>query len=243
MNITSFAKKIELNEKSEIEKVLLIAFFKYQTDALIEFSLTDILACFEDLHFHVPNKSRLQKNVGKSKDFVKGRGIGIWKLHASALKKLQEAFPDISTKSEEVESTDSIIPESVYENTRGFVEKLSKQINASYDNCIFDGCAILMRKLSEILLIQCYENHKIEAEIFDINGQCMSLDAIIKNAKNNSHLRLTKDAKDSLDEIRSFGNYSAHKTYYNCRRKDLEPIIRKYRIMIEELFYISGLKQ
>ena len=64
----------------------------------------------------------------------------------------------------------SILPEPDYKSTRGYIESLAKQMNASYEHNLFDGCAVLMRRLVEILLVLSCRNLHIEAEIQDQRG-------------------------------------------------------------------------
>ncbi len=40
-----------------------------------------------------------------------------------------------------------------------------------------------------------------------------------------------------------FGNYAAHRIEYNTTKKDLDEIKVKYRVILEELYYKSGLKK
>lgn len=242
MKLDAFAKLAGLFEQTEIEKVRLIAYFYYKTAGIREFELDEVRDWFEELHLHAPNMSRLKGRIEKSKSFVRGSGVGRWKLHATDLDGLQGLFPELTSHSEEVESTDCILPRPLYESTRGFVELLSQQINASYEYNIFDGCAVLMRRLVEVLLILAYEHNKIECEIQDGNGQYMPLERIVANAKNHPKLRLARDTKSMLDELRTLGNFAAHKIYFNCRRSDLQRVIGSYRATIEELLYKSGIR-
>ncbi len=43
--------------------------------------------------------------------------------------------------------------------------------------------------------------------------------------------------------FKDLGNYSAHKIWYNCTQQDIKPHILKYRAIIEELMYKSGVKK
>lgn len=242
MKLETFAKSAKIFDQNEVEKVRLIAYFQHKTAGKREFGLEDIRSWFENLHLHAPNIYRLKERIEKSKSFVRGSSIGLWKLHAIDLDELQGQFPGIASHSEEIESTDCILPCSLYENTRGFIELLSRQINASYEYNIFDGCAVLMRRLVEILLILSYEHNHIDSEIQDGNGQYLPLERIIANAKNHSTLRLARDSKVMLDELRNLGNFAAHKIYFNCRRPDLQRVISNYRATVEELLYKSGIR-
>ncbi|WP_156501793.1 DUF4145 domain-containing protein [Alteromonas stellipolaris] len=208
-----------------------------------EFSLNEVLDCFDALHFSRPNISRLKKKIKSSKDIVKGKSTDTYKLHAKAISRFESEIPELKVESEEIVSDDLIVPVSLYSSTRGYIESLSKQINASYENNIFDGCAVLMRRLLEILLIQSYENLSIESEIQDSGGHYKMLNHIVANAKVNKKLGLSRNTKEALEEFRIIGNFSAHKIFYNAKRKDISKVATEYRAAIEELLYKSGIKK
>jgi hypothetical protein len=120
---------------------------------------------------------------------------------------------------------------------------LAKQINASYERNIFDGCAVLMRRLVEILMIHSYEHLNIADEIKDSSGNYQMLEAIIDKARSNNKLALSRNSKGCIEEFRKLGNFSAHKVYYNCTRAEIKPVILDYRALIEELLYKSGIRK
>ena len=242
MKLEDFARQFELPRKSEIERVRLLAFYFHKVENKREFGKNDISAWFSSLHFSSPNMSRLLRRMRTSRQFVKGSAPDTFRLHALTIDELQAELPGIRAESEEVVSTDTILPSPIYDSTRGFIESLAKQINASYEYNIFDGCAVLMRRLLEVLLILTYENLSIEAEIQDSTGNFLSLEKIIANSKTNNFLKLSRDSKAVLEEFRQLGNFSAHKIYYNCRRADLARIAVSYRATIEELLYKSGIR-
>lgn len=243
MNLDTFSKLCSLLEQSEIEKVRLLAYYYQKTEALREFGIADVRRWFNQLNLHEPNISRLKERVEKSNSFVRGSATGLWKLHAIDLDELQTLYPGIASNSEDVESTDCVLPHPVYDETRGFIELLAKQINASFEYNIFDGCAVLMRRLIEVQLILSYEHLGIESRIQDASGQYLPLERIIAEAKSNTTLRLSRDSKAMLDELRTLGNFAAHKIYFNCRRADLQRVIGNYRATVEELLYKSGIRK
>jgi hypothetical protein len=243
MNIKQFSRKVDLLSLKESEKVLLLAFFSQKKSGIPDFSRNDINNWFSELDLPTPNLYRIEKNIKSSRQFVKGKSKDCFRLHAVEFDKLQSEITGIHVESEDVVSDDTIIPRPLFENTRGFIESLAKQINASYDFNIFDGCAVLMRRLLEVLLILSYEHLKIESEIQGADGNYLMLEKIVNNAKKNSTLKLSRDAKTTLDDFRTIGNFSAHKVYYNCRRADLKKISMAYRAIVEELLYKSGIRK
>ena len=98
-----------------------------------------------------------------------------------------------------------------------------------------------MRRLFEVLLVLSYQNYGIDDQIKDSTGKgYIMLDGIVKNAKNNQTLKLSR-IKNEFDTFRSVGNFSAHSITYTAGRKDIDDIKIYYRVMLEELYNKAGL--
>ncbi|MBO1679391.1 DUF4145 domain-containing protein [Bittarella massiliensis (ex Durand et al. 2017)] len=142
-----------------------------------------------------------------------------------------------------IQQEESILPEALFLDLSPNFQSLCKQINASYENNLFDCTAVMMRRLLEGLLVLSYQNYGIESEITAKDHvHHVTLDKIIKNAEQNTVLELSGNTKKELMIFKDLGNYSAHKIWYNCTQQDIKPHILKYRVVIEELIYKSGLK-
>jgi len=237
-----FAEQTELLEATELEKVKLLAFYLLNQKEKSSFNINTIMEIFEELHLPKPNISRLTKKIKESSAFINGSEKGSFKLHAKELKSLELLHPLLKSKTEEILSEETIIPHSLIRNTRGYIESLSKQINASYQHNIFDGCAVLMRRLLEILLILANEASGNPDKIKTSDGTYTSLENIIQESKSSKSLALSRDTKSTLDAFRELGNFSAHKIHYNARRSDIDQIKNKFRATIEELLYKSKIK-
>lgn len=140
-----------------------------------------------------------------------------------------------------VEQNGSILPEALFSSLPANVQSLCKQINASYENNLFDCTAVIMRRLLESLLVLSYQKAGIESSIMK-GDYHLTLDKIIKNAEQNAVLGLSSNTKKDMSLFKDLGNYSAHKIWYNCTQGDIKPHILKYRAIIEELMYKSGMK-
>jgi hypothetical protein len=92
--------------------------------------------------------------------------------------------------------------------------------------------------------VLCYQKLGIEAEIMDKSGlHHITLDKMIKNAEQNKTMGLSANTRKEMVLFKDLGNYSAHKIWYNCTQQDIKPHILKYRVIIEELMYKSGVKK
>ena len=58
-----------------------------------------------------------------------------------------------------------VLPHALVSGTRGYLERVVFQINGCYEHGWFDGCAVMMRRLVETLIIECFESHGIADRI------------------------------------------------------------------------------
>ena len=240
MTIEQFAEACDLTSLQEVEKVCYLGFFYLKTKKMRDFSIYDASAWLTAYGFAQPNKTRLDGKLRDSRDTVLGQHG--FRLHVDFVKKLEIRFPELNEKSQEVIEHGTILPEPDYKDTRGYIESLARQINASYEHNVFDGCAVLMRRLVEVLLILSYRHLQIEAEIKDANGNYVMLEAIVSNAKNNTKLSLSRNSKTNLDVFRELGNFSAHKIEYTCKREYIKQEIQQFRALIGELLHKAGIR-
>lgn len=243
MNLKDFCNASDLLHLSEIERVRLLCFFQYHKHGQHEFSTRDVTLWFDELHMSRPNTSRLANKLRSSRSFVRGSKQSSFRLHWKDLQELEAQFPSIRSPADEpIAPSYTVLPESLYSGTRKFIEAIANQINGCYEYSFFDGCAVLMRRLVEVLLILSYHNLNLESEIHDIDENYVPLDKMIGKVNSNKSLGLSRDSKSALNTFKTLGNFSAHKIYYTCRRSDLEKVLLPFRALIEELLYKSGLK-
>jgi len=241
MTLSEYLNQSSFSAQKEIRRVLLIAFYYHRQRDTKTFTTSQVTEWLTTLGYPKPNQSRLKESLKKSKLFSAAQK-DTYRIHPSAVETLDTEYPDLSKISEETISHDSIIPEEMLHRERTFILSLIKQINCSYENNIFDGCAVIMRRLLEILLILSYEELNIEAAIKDASGNYKMLNPIIDDAVTNGTLKLSRNTKEHLDMFRKVGNFSAHKIYYNAKKKTIDQIIIDYRAAIEELLYKSNLR-
>lgn len=206
-----------------------------------ELSIYEINNCFWECDLPKYNATYLKKDLRLSKNVTRGIKPNTYKPIKKYSQEMLIKFPFVKNGSEEILTDDSILPETLTKKTRGYIESLSRQINACYNYNIFDGCAILMRRLLEILLIHSYQAQNIESQIIEDDG-FKNLSYIINYTCSNNHFNLSKDSINTLDTFKQLGNYSAHKIHYNAKRKDIDNIKLQYRMTIEELLYSSNIK-
>jgi len=241
MNIKQFGAACNIDSQPEVERACLLAFFHLRTAKKNEFTAAEAAQWLADYGFAMPNRTRLDQNLRKSGNTVRGQGAG-YKLNLAFVTAMDKAHPQLRDKSEEIIDHDTILVEAEYKVGRGYIESLAKQINRSYEENIFDGCAVLMRRLLEVMLILAYRSLGIEAAIQEPDGSYKMLEGIINDAKTNGTLKLSRNSREVLEVFRKLGNFSAHKIEYTCHRQYIQPHIMDYRGVITELLHKAGLR-
>ena len=135
-----------------------------------------------------------------------------------------------------------VLPHAMVYGTRGYIEKVVFQINGSYENGWFDSCAVMMRRLVETLIIECFEADNIDSKIKKTNGEFYHLSDLIVKMLSEPSWNLGRDTKKTLPKLKQLGDRSAHNRRYNAHREDIDKILADFRLVCQELLYIARLK-
>lgn len=139
-------------------------------------------------------------------------------------------------------ATQRILPLGLTRGTRGYIERVANQINGCYETGWFDGCAVMMRRMLETLIIECFEKHGIADKIKDAKGNYFFLRDLIDRTVAETSWTLGRNAKSALPGLKDIGDKSAHSRRYNAHREDIDKLSTDFRDVCQELLVISGLK-
>lgn len=138
--------------------------------------------------------------------------------------------------------TDTVIPMAIVNGTRGYIEKIALQVNGCYESGWFDACAVMIRRITETLIIECFEHHNISKKIKDSNGDYFLLKDLIDACLKENTWTLGRNTKKALPSLKNTGNLSAHSRRYLATKSDIDKIQEGIRIAVEELIHLSKLK-
>lgn len=135
-----------------------------------------------------------------------------------------------------------VLPHAMVSGTRGYIERVVFQINGCYENGWFDGCAVMMRRLLETLIIECFEAHGIAATIKTASGDFLMLRDLISRALAEQSWNLGRNTKIGLAKLKSVGDQSAHSRRFTAHREDIDRLVADFRTSCQEMLYLSKLK-
>ena len=244
MQLLKFMEAVELAAKPEVERAKLLCFYHYKVDGETEFTMANISLWLEECNFSKPNVSRLKEHLtrGKGKSFLASKAVkGAIKFVPAVLQAMEREYGALWEDTVTIESNDELIEEAKFCGKRPFLTRLIQQINFTYGNNCFDACAVLMRRLFEVLLVLAYQNKGIEADITKPDGSHKMLEGIVKDAVQNKALGVPVRISKNFDAFREVGNNSAHSITYTAGKLDIDNIARDYRVMMEDLYNRAGL--
>jgi hypothetical protein len=138
--------------------------------------------------------------------------------------------------------TQLVLPMSVVRGTRGYIEKVTNQVNGCYALGWFDACAVMLRRLVETLILECFEKHGISSKIKNRHGDFFYLADLISATLAEPTWNLGRNAKAALPRMKDIGDKSAHSRRFNAHRADVDRLIPDVRVVVQELVYLAGLK-
>jgi hypothetical protein len=102
---------------------------------------------------------------------------------------------------------------------------------------------VLLCRLIETLLIECYEHNKTQARIADPDSNYFMLAGIVADSVDKGRLSLGRETKTVLRELKALGDRAAHNRRYNAIRADLDKIRLGVRLVVDELIQMAELRR
>jgi hypothetical protein len=114
-------------------------------------------------------------------------------------------------------------------------------MNGCFEKGWYDACAVMMRRLVEISLIEAFEHKGVADKIKAKDGNYVQLTEMISRALSERKLTLSRNCKNALPRLRGVGHMSAHGRYFIARPVDLRKAQPDFRVVVEELLHHAGL--
>lgn len=171
-------------------------------------------------------------------------------MNANSLKELYKVTSKLARDLRAIENksftpilaTANLIPNDIVIGTRDYIVKITREINATYATACYTACFVLVRRLLETLIIECYERHGISHKIKDNSGNYKPLSDLITLFLNEPIWNIPRDVRRFLHEVKTHGDNAAHNRYFIAYREDIEKMRVPIRFCVQALIYIAGYK-
>jgi len=177
-------------------------------------------------------KDNSSKGLKGKQKFVLGKG----QYH------LERSFrQELETKMSKIPNTppsNSYFPLTLFDNTRGYLVKIAAQAAKCYDLGLYDACAVMTRKLLEVLIIEVFERHGLSSKIKGPNNNFFYLSDLIDTLLIETTWNVGRNARQSIPSLKKMGDQSAHNRRYFVQQTEIEKVKDDLRIVLEELLHL-----
>jgi hypothetical protein len=151
--------------------------------------------------------------------------------------------PDLESRgANPIPLTEHVLPVSVVQGTRGYLEHVLQQANGCYEHQWFDSCGVMLRKFVEILIIHVFEAHGISDRIKGSDANFFMLGELVNRVLADTSWNLGRETKACLPEIKLLGDRSAHNRTFMARKSDVDKALTGFRVAAEELLHLAKLR-
>lgn len=140
------------------------------------------------------------------------------------------------------QTSDELFPLSLVDGTPKYIRRIAEQANGCYGRGWYDSCAVMLRRLIETLIIECFEKFGIEQKITDNTGGYLRLGDLITSFLSEKAWHVSRHSQSSLPklrEIKDLGDMSAHSRRFIAVKRDIDKYAQDFRVVLQELVYIS----
>lgn len=237
---TEFLHRVTESGATNIEAAIALLWWHGKDDHNAERTPRQLASEMEAAGFSKQNVSRLRSQLENDRRIAKG-GSGSFRIRIRSRAVLNEKFFALVGE-RPVPKSSAVLPRGMFSGTRGYIERVVDQINASFEYSLFDCCAVMCRRLLETLIIEAYESVGEEDSLKDADGNFLALSGMLAVVDAGKQISLSRNGLKGLRDFKKLGDLSAHNRRFNARIDDIERIRDGMRVACEELLHLARLK-
>lgn len=228
-NLDLFYERIPEENRKPSE---LIPYFAYYcSENKLNITPTVITDCFKELALQpYSNISSYlsSKSKGRTSLFLKEE-CG-YKLTRTTKERIAKNLNEII----HIPTSEDLLPLSILVNTQYYLISIAKQMCKCYDAGLYDASLVMMRKLLETLIIECFERYGIEDEIKK-DGHFLYLSDLIPAFINSKKWTASRNLISNMPKIKKYGDSSAHNRRFIAKKIDFNEFKFELRQVVEEI--------
>ena len=224
----------KFKEKTAAELIDYFAYFLLQEKKIQTISAIQIKQCFIELSIQPYSNisAYLSKNSAKQGKYIKQKSG--YTLSRLTRKQLATSVNDVVIPP----VSNNLIDLSIFDQTPYYIKAAAKEMIHCYDAGFYNATLVLMRKLTETLIIECFERYGFESDIKDSKGVFFYLSDLIPHFLNCPRWNASRNINKSLLSVKHFGDLSAHNRRYLAKKSDIDNMKIDLRQALQEIVLI-----
>lgn len=242
MDLKQFCVKLKSLGLSNKETALAILWYHDEKEPEVIMPAARLAKIIFEMGLGNPNSTRLRDQIHNSKKVISSKGG--FRLKEIARSEIRNILhPILGTTKPAVDQELGYLPRDVWKGTRRYIERVSEQLNGCFQLEFYDAASVLVRRLTETLIIEAFEHLGRESEIKGQDGNFLMLRDLVGKVTGTPGLPLGREAKAALKPIKELGDRAAHNRHYNAVKADLEKVQSGIRVCIDELIALADLRK
>lgn len=242
MDFSNFCKELKGLELNTVQNALSILWFHDESTPDVVMPAGRLQRLIYEMGLGNPNSTQLGTQIKKSRKVVVTKnGFRLKELSRHEVREWLQ--PILGETKPEIDQDLGYIPRDVWKNTRGYIEVVCVQLNGCYQFGFHDAASVMVRRIVETLIIECYEHLKRESEIKSGDGYYFMLKELINRANGTGGLSLGRDAQKSLKDVKELGDRSAHNRRFRATKSDLDKVQSGVRVAVDEMIALANLRK
>jgi hypothetical protein len=241
MTADEFFRLIDADNLKTIDRAMALLWFIGHKDASVGANARTLCDIIERHGHPKQNVSRLNDALAEDKRTSKAGSDG-WKLLPRVRRELDARYAQVVAARKDAPATDTVLPRHLFEACgRKYLEKVVYQLNASYDQGLYDCCAVMCRRLLETLIIEVYEAKGRAAEIKGNDGHFFMFAGLLGFLEKDTQVNPSRNAMKGLRDIKALGDLAAHNRRFVAEQDDINRVRDNLRVASGELLVLAGL--
>ena len=225
---------------ANLDRAVALLWWHSQADHQVSKTPKELAAEIAAAGYPQQNVSRLMRQLTDDPRTAVANGGG-FRIRISSRSALDTQFAKYAGPRPAPE-TDAVLPRALFKGTRGYIEKVIYQLNASYSTGLYDCCAVMCRRLLETLIIEVYEAAGRAGELKGADANFKMFAGLLAHLEADSAIHLGRNAKRGLTAFKALGDLSAHNRRFNAGQDDIDRVRDDLRVAAEELLHLAKLK-
>lgn len=238
--LEGFIQKIpNFINKSSSEMIMYFVYYCLYIENLQQVQSKQIEECYSILSVKpYSNISAYLANHVKGKNAIFLKTKSGYTLERSTVEKIKnEVAEDF-----EVIVTDELLPLDILDATPYYIKLTAKQMNQCFECCLYDATLVMMRKLMETLIIECFERYDIDESIKDDKGQFYFLSELIPRFVMSGKWNVSRNLASYVKMVKKYGDLSAHNRRFLAKKSDMNDFKFEMRQVVQEIIMIIDYK-
>lgn len=236
-----FLRRLAELSPTRPEQAIALLWYYEQTQMYTERAVSDLAKDVEEEGFGRQDVRKLKDALRHNRSVVNGSVPGTFRVNAARYQALSEKYLSL-LDIKEPPATSSVIPLDFVSGTRTYLERLVTQINGSYDSGFYDASAVILRRLTESLLVEVYVSQNRQAEIKQ-GGSFKSFGDLIVHVTTDTSVHKSRSFIKWLNLVKDLGDTAAHHRTYITPKQDIDDNKTNIRKVIHELLILAGIKK